>query len=748
MATYFNPRQEIHNSSGTPYNGAKAYFYTTGTDDLKDVYTNEGLSIAHANPVVADSAGHWASIYLNTDAAYKVVVKDSDDNTIYTDDPVRPVPLYSTFAALQTHGYRAANSPVRYGALGDGVADESSYVQSAITNATGTVDLLGLTYKCDSQLTVPSNRRIINGVLDFSGCSATDGFIKIAGSLGSTQGMSAVSAYSSSITSTLTPSGVSTNSLIRLQSSDALGSGTGRAEFARVRSVSGTTINLSGLTEELAYTTSAAYAVVTPKERVVLEDLEIRGALSGTRYGVYVSYGDKVAIRNCRFVSINTYAVWLQNAYDVKITDVQAENCAGCVFVDGAEHVVIRGLTYEGNAAGVRVKIGKAAGGVGQGIDIVSNDIRICDSGFHWWSTGTAIAAYLYSRNVVVDNCHIHGQFAPAILISASSRFTVSKCNIAVGTSGQGIEIESSSGQTTKSILLLGNVINAPDNGIGILIDPSAGTLSGIIISDNQIDAAAQGIWVNPSSTPTIKFLRITNNLVMTTGGYAMYIDGSSASIQSVTISGNTTESTDTSNEAIYCIGGTFFVISGNHITKSGTSTMRGIDIFNINYISITDNLIDGDGPYGISYENAAAATVKGVNISGNVTKDGTVGVQVYAGNAAAVIQGITVNGNNVASAGGRGIYLRTIAGGKLYETAVVGNALTLDGTTVDAIDASGGGAGDIDTIAAIGNATHKGRYGASFTNDTNSNHSANVARAAGTGTSNGATEIAGANIP
>lgn len=81
------PRSQAVAADGRPLAGAKLYTYTTGTSTPKSVYTTAALNVAHSNPVVADSAGRWPSMFLAADE-YRVVLKDADDVTIFTDDNV------------------------------------------------------------------------------------------------------------------------------------------------------------------------------------------------------------------------------------------------------------------------------------------------------------------------------------------------------------------------------------------------------------------------------------------------------------------------------------------------------------------------------------------------------------------------------------------------------------------------------------------------------------------------------------
>tara|TARA_R110000782_G_scaffold224221_1_gene311202 strand:+ start:2884 stop:3873 length:990 start_codon:yes stop_codon:yes gene_type:complete len=86
MARLSNPVPQILDSNGNPSGGAKVYFFEVGTTTPKNTYSDAGLSIANANPVVTDSAGRLPSTFL--DGNYKVVAKDADGVTLWTRDPV------------------------------------------------------------------------------------------------------------------------------------------------------------------------------------------------------------------------------------------------------------------------------------------------------------------------------------------------------------------------------------------------------------------------------------------------------------------------------------------------------------------------------------------------------------------------------------------------------------------------------------------------------------------------------------
>lgn len=62
--------------------GAKLYFYASGTSTPQSVYSDEALTTPLSNPVTADAAGAWPSIYVDQALTYRVVIKDADGNTL------------------------------------------------------------------------------------------------------------------------------------------------------------------------------------------------------------------------------------------------------------------------------------------------------------------------------------------------------------------------------------------------------------------------------------------------------------------------------------------------------------------------------------------------------------------------------------------------------------------------------------------------------------------------------------------
>lgn len=82
-----NPDIQFSDTTGLPYSGGFLYFYASTTSTPQNTYSDSTLTTPNANPVVLDSAGRAGAIFLSN-LAYKVVLKDSNSNIIWTQDPV------------------------------------------------------------------------------------------------------------------------------------------------------------------------------------------------------------------------------------------------------------------------------------------------------------------------------------------------------------------------------------------------------------------------------------------------------------------------------------------------------------------------------------------------------------------------------------------------------------------------------------------------------------------------------------
>jgi len=87
MTKYNNPFQAEYDGNGEPLSGGKLNFYDAGTTDAQPVYSDEDLVTPLSNPVVADASGRFPTMYMQK-IVYKIVLTDSDDVVIATEDDV------------------------------------------------------------------------------------------------------------------------------------------------------------------------------------------------------------------------------------------------------------------------------------------------------------------------------------------------------------------------------------------------------------------------------------------------------------------------------------------------------------------------------------------------------------------------------------------------------------------------------------------------------------------------------------
>ena len=131
LATLTLPRFIEFDSGGDPLAGGKVYFYEAGTSTPKDTFSDAAGTTPNANPVILDSSGR-ATIFMNNDGLYKVVVDDGEDVQIYEQDNYGAnfQVLLSTAAVLQgdldTNGFDIvtnANKDIAITPNGTGVVE-------------------------------------------------------------------------------------------------------------------------------------------------------------------------------------------------------------------------------------------------------------------------------------------------------------------------------------------------------------------------------------------------------------------------------------------------------------------------------------------------------------------------------------------------------------------------------------------------------------------------------------------------
>lgn len=124
-----NVKQKFFDSNGVALAGGKLYSYQAGTTTPLATYTDQGAGTPNANPTILDANGE-ASIWISS-AAYKFVLKDSDDNTLWTVDNVSHVSTGALSLAMLADGILTADSAGRL-KMADGYVNTDKLADNAL----------------------------------------------------------------------------------------------------------------------------------------------------------------------------------------------------------------------------------------------------------------------------------------------------------------------------------------------------------------------------------------------------------------------------------------------------------------------------------------------------------------------------------------------------------------------------------------------------------------------------------------
>ena len=180
-----SPKLQFFDSTGNPLTGGKVYTYAAGTTTPLATYTDASGLTFNTNPIILDVRGE-ASIWLS-DLSYKFVLTNASDTVIWTVDNITGIEALKASLANTTDvgkgdaliGFRQSNasgalvnavgrtvhqklqetiSVKDFGAVGDGVTDDTAAIQSAVNAAGGkALYFPGGTYIVGEIITVLSN---------------------------------------------------------------------------------------------------------------------------------------------------------------------------------------------------------------------------------------------------------------------------------------------------------------------------------------------------------------------------------------------------------------------------------------------------------------------------------------------------------------------------------------------------------------------------------------------------------------
>lgn len=186
---------QFFTDDGVPLSGGLLFTYLAGTTTPAATYTSSSGTAVNPNPIVLDAAGRPPSqIWLTDGVFYKFVVKDALSVEIRTYDNIPGIADSSALSAFsaptgssligyiqgsagsvaQTVQSRLRNDfvvPEDFGAVGDGVTNDTAALQAALVSGKDVMLTIGKTYLHTSELVISTNnQRVIgSGVIRTSG---------------------------------------------------------------------------------------------------------------------------------------------------------------------------------------------------------------------------------------------------------------------------------------------------------------------------------------------------------------------------------------------------------------------------------------------------------------------------------------------------------------------------------------------------------------------------------------------------
>lgn len=135
-----SPRIREFDDDGAPLSGGKLYSYEPGTTTPKALYSDDGLSSALSNPVVADSAGRFAAMFADA-GLYKLRLETSSGALVWEVDDYDPgLGVEAAALPISAGGTGATTAAAARTALGAASTASVSSVAADLAAAQATID--------------------------------------------------------------------------------------------------------------------------------------------------------------------------------------------------------------------------------------------------------------------------------------------------------------------------------------------------------------------------------------------------------------------------------------------------------------------------------------------------------------------------------------------------------------------------------------------------------------------------------
>lgn len=564
------PKFQFFDTFGAPLVNGTLSTYLAGTTTPVTTYRDQALTIANTNPIVLDSRGE-CMLWLDSTKNYKFVLADSLSVVQWTVDNITNTAdmASAVSAALAASGGsslvgfiqagagavpRTVQSKLQeyisvkdYGAVGNGIADDTAAIQDAINyaatlaaaspNRGAAVDFPPGQYRCTATLTISSSRISLRGRGSFHSqiirgtnygptiniLSQTTGTLNILERI-EVSGLTLYHDISSAVAMTaphLQAAGVVHGRFldldinngaygiylyggvdIEIKSCDIIGSFT-----------TGANNGIAGVT--LADAAASGYSVgsVVPlPTQILISDTEVFGPLNtGWQYALLINAAEDVTSSNCYYGNSRYYNVYIQqNARNQPILEVAFTNGT---YIDGSGADSVR---IDGSAGSGAQYIGTVSF---DGCDIKGQGGQTPGSGIFVDGTARAGTYAQACRNLRVSGCRIgdyanNGIWLVGCVNSIISANQIGGNNYGNAASGRGILV----GSTADRVSIVDNRIGGLPEGGGTSFQVSGIELvsgaTNVQVSNNDLRGNVNSLTDGTAAaTTTARSNRIYNNV-------------------------------------------------------------------------------------------------------------------------------------------------------------------------------------------------------------------------------------------
>lgn len=520
-------------------------------------------------------------------------------------------------------------NPKRYGAKGDGVADDTLAIQSA-TNSAATLGLEVLfprgRYRVTSQITLPSGTSwhgVPGAVLDVSGMPDSVAALSAVGSYGTAQALAADLAEGATSMTPTNVTGIVVGDYLKISSSQVFGStNQPRGEIVRVRSVTNGVVTFEdALLDSYPVASDGTFEKVTFIEDITIEGLNIVGP-TAVRDVIGMSFR---AVRNLTLRGLSSRNV--HNAV-IHLVDVVQSSASDCKFLDcklagygygiavlyACQDITITNCTGARMRHVVTIGGGTSRRGISRRIAVSNSIASQCDSaGFDCHPAGEYISFI---------GLHVLGSPQDGITMQGA-RFTIVGCTVQ-GASTFGILVQNLTMRGFDGIIS-GNIINrAGQRGIAVVVDatPAYQVWSGLVIADNHVTDSGMGITCENGSANHVQGLVITGNTVRRcTTSRVVVLRGTLGAV----VQGNSLHGPGGGHEVLRLFTALNTLVSGNQIDGAGTAG-HGVNIVTSTGCVINGNQIRNGTGTGVLGDAGSTDGVYGDNRNSYTTKEGIAG--------------------------------------------------------------------------------------------------------------------------